>query len=189
MALTDSRTGSSKIRECVRSIPRLMVCPAGMDSAICLTPDQAESIAMIYEGLRDPATGEQIWPGYEPGSEDGWGGHIGEPFFISQFYFQTMVFNDPEWDWREFINNDEYFDAIREAHERFAPVIAAIDPDLSAFRANGGKMVFWHGWDDQNIAPRNEHQLLRGRAGRDRQQGRNGRLPPPLPGPRDETLQ
>lgn len=135
--------------------PRSMICPAGMDSASCLTPDQAESIARIYEGLRDPATGEQIWPGYEPGSEDGWGGHIGEPFSISRFYFQTMVFNDPEWDWREFINNDEYVDAIRKAHERFAPLIAAIDPDLSAFRANGGKMVFWHGWDDQNIAPRN----------------------------------
>lgn len=135
--------------------PRSMVCPAGMDSASCLTSEQAESIARIYAGLRDPATGEQIWPGYEPGSEDGWGGHIGEPFFISQFYFRTMVFEDPEWDWRGFINNDEYIEAIREGHERFAPVIAAIDPDLSAFRANGGKMVFWHGWDDQNIAPRN----------------------------------
>ena len=135
--------------------PRSMVCPAGMDSASCLTPDQAESIARIYEGLRDPATGEQIWPGYEPGSEDGWGGHIGEPFFISRFYFQILVFEDPEWDWREFINNDAYIDAIREGHERFAPVIAAIDPDLSAFKANGGKMVLWHGWDDPNIAPRN----------------------------------
>lgn len=135
--------------------PRSMICPAGMDSASCLTPDQAESVAKIYEGLRDPATGEQIWPGYEPGSEDGWGGHIGEPFSISRFYFQTMVFEDPAWDWRGFINNDEYIEVIREGHERFAPVIAAIDPDLSAFRANGGKMVFWHGWDDQNIAPRN----------------------------------
>ena len=135
--------------------PRSMVCPAGMDSASCLTPDQAESIARIYEGLRDPATGEQIWPGYEPGSEDGWGGHIGEPFSISRFYFQILVFEDPEWDWREFINNDAYIDAIREGHERFAPVIAAIDPDLTDFRANGGKMVLWHGWDDQNIAPRN----------------------------------
>jgi len=32
---------------------------------------------------------------------------------------------------------------------------AAIDPDLSDFKANGGKMVLWHGWDDPNIAPRN----------------------------------
>ena len=135
--------------------PRSMVCPAGMDSASCLTPDQAESIARIYEGLRDPATGEQIWPGYEPGSEDGWGGHIGEPFFISRFYFQTVVFQDPEWDWREFINNDAFVEVIREGQEKFSPMIAVIDPDLSAFKARGGKMVLWHGWDDPNIAPRN----------------------------------
>ena len=135
--------------------PRSMVCPAGMDSASCLTPDQAESITRIYEGLRDPATGEQIWPGYEPGSEDGWGSHIGEPFFISRFYFEVLVFEDPEWDWREFINNDTFVEVIREGQEKFSPIIAAIDPDLSAFKANGGKMVFWHGWDDPNIAPRN----------------------------------
>ena len=66
-----------------------------------------------------------------------------------------MVFEDPNWDWRGFINNDEYIEAIRQGHERFAPMIAAIDPDLSAFKANGGKMVFRHGGDDPNIAPRN----------------------------------
>ena len=135
--------------------PHSMVCPAGMDSASCLTPDQAESVRRVYDGLKDPATGEQTWPGYEPGSEDGWAGHIGEPFNIPLTYFKYMVFEDPDWAWHEFINNDAFHAAIREGHEKISPLIAAIDPDLSAFKASGGKMVFWHGWDDPNIAPRN----------------------------------
>lgn len=30
-----------------------------------------------------------------------------------------------------------------------------IDPDLSAFKAKGGKLIMYHGWADQQIAPRN----------------------------------
>ena len=135
--------------------PASMVCPAGVDNASCLTSGQADSVGKIYEGLRDPATGEQIWPGYEPGSEDGWGGHIGEPFSIPLSYFKYMVFENRDWDWHEFIGNDEFYKAVREGHEKISPLISAIDADLSEFKANGGKIVFWHGWDDPNIAPRN----------------------------------
>ena len=119
--------------------PASMVCPAGVDNASCLTSGQADSVGKIYEGLRDPATGEQIWPGYEPGSEDGWGGHIGEPFSIPLSYFKYMVFENPDWDWHEFIGNDEFYQAVREGHEKISPLISAIDADLSEFKANGGK--------------------------------------------------
>jgi hypothetical protein len=33
-------------------------------------------------------------------------------------------------------------------------VIGTYDPDLSAFRDRGGKVVLWHGWADQLITPR-----------------------------------
>jgi hypothetical protein len=32
-------------------------------------------------------------------------------------------------------------------------VIGTDDPDLSAFRAEGGKVLIWHGWSDQLIFP------------------------------------
>ena len=38
---------------------------------------------------------------------------------------------------------------------RLGPMLNAVDPDLSTFRANGGKLLMYHGWSDQNIAPRN----------------------------------
>jgi feruloyl esterase len=31
--------------------------------------------------------------------------------------------------------------------------MAAMDPDLTAFRRGGGKLLLWHGWNDQHISP------------------------------------
>ena len=33
--------------------------------------------------------------------------------------------------------------------------ISALSPDLKAFKARGGKLLIWHGWIDQLIAPEN----------------------------------
>lgn len=32
--------------------------------------------------------------------------------------------------------------------------LAAMDPDLGRFQRGGGKLLLWHGWNDQHIAPR-----------------------------------
>lgn len=140
--------------------PYSMVCAPGEDAIDCLTPNQVASVKRVYAGLWDPFTGEQIWPGYEPGSEYGWAGHVGEPFYIPISYFKYFVYENadwetPQWDWHTFIRNEEFFEEIARGHDKIAPIIAAIDPDLSDFKASGGKIIMWHGWDDQNIAPRN----------------------------------
>jgi feruloyl esterase len=31
--------------------------------------------------------------------------------------------------------------------------MAAMDPDLGAFQRSGGKLLLWHGWNDQHISP------------------------------------
>lgn len=31
--------------------------------------------------------------------------------------------------------------------------LSATDPDLSRFAGRGGKLLLWHGWNDQHIAP------------------------------------
>jgi feruloyl esterase len=33
--------------------------------------------------------------------------------------------------------------------------MAALDPDLSDFSRGGGKLLLWHGWNDQHISPQN----------------------------------
>ncbi|MBC7293970.1 MAG: tannase/feruloyl esterase family alpha/beta hydrolase, partial [Thermoleophilia bacterium] len=135
--------------------PAVLQCK-GADAADCLTAEQVDSVKKVYDGLRDPTTGELFWPGYEPGSELDWPGHIGEPFIIPQAYFKYMVFNNPDWDWKTFDFTDpKDFAILYEADARYGPILNATDPDLTAFRKLGGKLILWHGWADQNIAPRN----------------------------------
>ena len=134
--------------------PTTLVCK-GADAATCLTKAQVDSVKKIYAGLRDPS-GQQFWPPYEVGSELGWPGHIFEPFSIPTSYFQFMVFQDPEWDWKTFDFTDpENFAVMTDAHYRLGPILNATEADLSAFEELGGKLIMYHGWSDQNIAPRN----------------------------------
>jgi feruloyl esterase len=136
--------------------PATLLCPADPeDPNKCLTQAEVDTVTKIYAGLKDPTTGEQFWPGYAVGSEENWAGHI-YPFVIPLGYFRAMVFNDPEWDYKSFdFENPEDFATLVEADARNAPYINATDPDLTAFNELGGKMILWHGWADQNIAPQN----------------------------------
>lgn len=36
---------------------------------------------------------------------------------------------------------------------RSSSYLAAMDPDLRAFARSGGKLLLWHGWNDQRVSP------------------------------------
>ena len=38
---------------------------------------------------------------------------------------------------------------------KYAAMFNAVDPDLSAFKGRGGKLIMYHGWNDQLIQPGN----------------------------------
>ena len=128
----------------------------GADAADCLTAGQVDSVKKIYAGLKNPAAGEQFWPPYEMGSELEWPGHIFDPFSIPTSYFKFMVFDNPDWDWKAFDFSDpKNFEIMTKAHYKLGPILNATNPDLSALKGLGGKLIMLHGWTDQNIAPRN----------------------------------
>ncbi len=128
----------------------------GPDGPDCLTAGEVESFQRIYAGLEDPTSREAFWPGYEMSSEPGWPGHIFEPFGIPLSYFRYMALEDPEWDWRSFDFGDPTsFAVLYDASARLGPILDSNDPDLSAFKRRGGKLIMYHGWIDPNIAPRN----------------------------------
>lgn len=122
------------------------------DRSACLTQPQVEAAKNIYAGPTNPRTGEQVFPGLEPGSELGWFifGSFPEPPIVAS-HFKYLVFNDPTWDFRK-LN----FDAdISLADKLDGGVITATDPDLRKFFAHGGKLILYHGWSDPMIAPQN----------------------------------
>src|SRR5262249_2431799 len=123
----------------------------GEDSPSCLTAAQVESAKKITSPAVHPKTGEMIYPGLSFGTELGWGVKIGgpEPDARNVEQFKYVVFKDPNWDWRTF--NLETDIALADKTDN--GVQNAINPDLSAFKQHGGKLLMYHGWSDDNVPP------------------------------------
>ena len=131
--------------------PQVMACKEG-DGASCLTPKQVQSVKTILGPAKSPRTGEEIFPGYQPGTELAWGLLIGgpDPYATALDQFRYMVFNDPHWDWRTFDVDRDLAKADRALHG----LLTAIDPtSMSAFFGRGGKLLTYQGWSDQDISP------------------------------------
>jgi feruloyl esterase len=131
--------------------PAALQCKEG-DTVSCLTAAQVQAAKTIYKPARNPRTGKEIFPALQPGSELGWNGLAGpEPVREAVEFFQFVVFNDPKWDFRT-LN----FDAdVASAEKAASPIIDATDPNLRPFFERGGKVLLYHGWNDQLVAPMN----------------------------------
>ena len=145
--------------------PGTLLC-AGADAPNCLTASQVTAVRKIYDGPRNPRTNELIYPGLERGSEavqgvgpiTSWSLVMGTPqTFIGADTFKYTVFQDPTWDF----NTLDYDHDVELADRVAGPVINSTDPDLSAFKALGGKLILWHGWADPLVHPRNTINYLR----------------------------
>jgi feruloyl esterase len=137
--------------------PSALACKTDQDPATCLLPAQIEAVRRIYGGLKDPRTGAQLYPGLAPGSEPYWPHRDPtNPFPIPVSHYKWLVFANPDWDWKtfDFEDPDDYA-AFLKAESTFAPILNATNPDLQAFRKRGGRLLQYHGWNDQLIAPQN----------------------------------
>lgn len=132
--------------------PRL--CQAG-DAADCLTEAQSQTLQRIRGG---PATsnGEALFPGLEAGGEDlQWPDAIVNPetggpgtllSFLPEQILKYFVFG-PRYD-------TQTFDFDRDIAALDAVDFLNVGPDLSGFRAAGGKLLMWHGLNDPRLSPR-----------------------------------
>jgi hypothetical protein len=116
----------------------------------CLTPTEATAIDRIWKGATN-VKGELLWPGVERGAAiDLLGGPM--PFIIAVNQPKYWVYLDPTWDWNvvTLANYEQFF---KKTREMVGPMLATDNPNLSAFRARGGKMITWHGFNDPLIMP------------------------------------
>jgi hypothetical protein len=136
--------------------PATIECKAGEDTDKCLTAPQAAALKKIYAGPHDPQ-GHEVFPGYLPGAEDGqggWGLWITGPAPIKSLmaffgigYFSNMVYEKSDWDYKTFTLEA----GMKSAEEKTASALNAVDADLKPFKARGGKLILYHGWEDPAI--------------------------------------
>jgi feruloyl esterase len=131
--------------------PAVLQCVAGV-APTCLTAAQVKAVRKIYAGPHNPRTGEQIFPGLERSSEFNWAILVaGPPMITGADFFRYFLFRDPAFDFRT-LNFDGH---VALADAEWGGVITSNDPDLTAFRARGGKLILWQGWLDMLVTPRN----------------------------------
>jgi feruloyl esterase len=130
--------------------PKILQCK-GDDTAQCLTKSQVAAATIIMAPAKNRSTGTLIFPGFEPGNELGWGQLLKgpDPYDTALDDFKYVIFGNPDWDWRTFdLERDVTFaDKVTQA------TIGAVDPNLTPFARHGGKLLMYHGWADQDIAP------------------------------------
>jgi Tannase and feruloyl esterase len=137
--------------------PEVLLCKAA-DSLDCLTPPQLVALKKYYAGGED-GHGNAIFPGFEMGDEAGaWGSWIvgegpgaGSSSQYLQNYFRYMVTDDPKFN----ILTADVASSLQLAIKTTATALDATNPDLSAFKARGGKLIMYHGWNDPAISPLN----------------------------------
>jgi hypothetical protein len=132
----------------------------GEESDKCLTAPQVEALKKLYAGPHD-SQGHLVFPGYVPGAEEGeggWGVWITGPApakslmaFFGNGFFGSMVYEKADWDYKTF----KVDDGLKAAQEKTGKALNATDPDLKAFKARGGKLIVYHGWDDPAITALN----------------------------------
>ena len=147
-----------------RDVP---ACKEGNDAPDCLTAAQASAVKKIYGGV--VSGGRQFFPGFMYGSEavavgqtgvaaSGWMNLIvpGQPgakpadFALAESTMKYLVFDPPkpDYDFRSFD-----FDHDTALLERWGKIANANNPDLSAFKKRGGKLIMTYGWADPILQP------------------------------------
>jgi tannase/feruloyl esterase len=153
-------------RRCAFTLSDLPACPDNGEGPACFTAAQIRALEAIYSGLKKD--GRELVPGWPVGAEiaapapnggsaSGW-----VPWFIApptgrpieaQFgetFFKYMAFSrpNPNYDWTTFNVATDY-DKLRAT----SATLDATDPDLSRFKARGGKIVSYFGWADPALNP------------------------------------
>ncbi|GAB2835128.1 tannase/feruloyl esterase family alpha/beta hydrolase [Actinocorallia aurea] len=142
--------------------PGTLRCAPGQRPARCLTAAEVGAVRRLHDGAVD-AQGERLEPqvAHEWGSELGWNLFVPERAGQKTYsekavlaygrYLGRVNVVDPGWRLTDLkFTASAFADLIRSSGH-----LAAMDPDLGAFQRSGGKLLLWHGWNDQYIAPRN----------------------------------
>jgi feruloyl esterase len=140
----------------------LPVCAEGTDGD-CLTRAQIRALEGVYRGAE--SGGKRIFWGQPVGAEiempvmggvrNGWSGWlisdgptISENFARTFFRFMAFPKPEPNYDLKSF-----NLDSDPARLQTISAILDAKNPDLSRFKARGGKIIMYFGWSDAALNP------------------------------------
>ena len=134
-----------------------------------ITSKDANVMTKIWQGPRS-AQGKNLWYGLERGASlaglaatyTSDGVTAGQPFPVTVSWLGTWLQRNPSWDWRT-LTYAQFDRLFKQSIREFSGIFASNNPDLSAFKKHGGKIIIWHGLSDQLIFPQGTvryYQLL-----------------------------
>jgi hypothetical protein len=135
-------------RQCDFDPDTLPRCTSG-DRDDCLTEPQLAALKTAYAGPTNPRTGERIFGGLPVGAEALLYGPVDQAaswFAAQQFYPFRWVFGK-DFDYTTF----DFDRDVDKVDDQLASILNANSADLSAFKANGGKMIMYTGLQDPPI--------------------------------------
>jgi feruloyl esterase len=122
--------------------PATLLCK-GEDNDKCLTAPQVEFVQMMYQGPINPRTGEKVFEGAASGTEGGFAGG-GEPMGVATALYKYMIYQNPNWDWKTLDMDKD----IAYGRAVLLTLNEADNPNLKPFFDRGGKVLWYHGWND-----------------------------------------
>ncbi len=135
--------------------PKAITCKPGASGGQCLTPEQAMALRIAYAGIRAPDGSWAAFP-LMRGGEAGWSRFVAvSPSGTDTTRGGGMLGLKPLL----FVNRDVDLinltpqDAQAARSSMFAKTYEAVNPDIGAFTARGGKLILWHGESDPGPSP------------------------------------
>ncbi|MCT9935197.1 tannase/feruloyl esterase family alpha/beta hydrolase [Planotetraspora sp. A-T 1434] len=126
---------------------------------LTITAADATVVRKIWDGPRTPS-GKKLWSGVPIGADlqglaavnppDANGNVTGAPFPVPALWVQLWLKKDPSFDLST-ITYSQFTQLFKQSEAEYDEIIGTDDPDLSAFRKSGAKLLTWHGQADQYI--------------------------------------
>ncbi|KAH8195699.1 hypothetical protein TruAng_010130 [Truncatella angustata] len=134
--------------------PQALLCQ-GDSSTNCLNSTQVEIVGKVYSDYLWP-NGSVVFPGMQPGSEiqAATGLYSGRRYAPSYDWFRFAVLEDPDWNASTYTIADA---AI--ADEKDPGNVQTWPSSLATFEDAGGKIVSFHGMQDQQITSFNSKRF------------------------------
>lgn len=145
--------------QCTFEVASLQCSPDDSEAKMCLSPVQVDAVKRVYSGPVKSDGTPVFVGGPELGSELNWiGPYVTEDrkpgsylAFMSELFRYLVLTPDPGPDWDPMSFD---FDRDYRLLDMMEPLYNGTNPDLRRFRANGGKLIQFHGWNDQSVVPK-----------------------------------